>query len=124
MNSLGIEPQIIIFLSIIFIIVSMLYSSVGLGGGSTYIALLTIFGVNYLLVPAIALTLNIVVTSIGIVNFWKGGFIDLRLILPFIIISIPMSYLGSSLPLPQNVFLWLLLIFVHLPTFRFLYLVL
>jgi uncharacterized membrane protein YfcA len=117
-NTLEIAPQILIPLSIIFIFVSMLYSSVGLGGGSTYIALLTIFEINYLLVPTIALTLNIIVTSIGIFNFLKGRFIDLRLILPFIVISIPMSYLGSSLSLPQNVFLWFLLVTLLLVVIR------
>ena len=73
MESTGIEYiisfQTTVILTFSFFIVSFLYASVGMGGGSTYIAIMTLFGVNYLFIPGVSLTLNLVVTAIGIFNF-------------------------------------------------------
>ncbi len=97
-------------LSILFFFVALLYSSVGLGGGSSYTALMTIFDVDYELIPTTSLLLNMVVTSVGVLNFRRGGHINLKLIVPFLVTSIPMSYVGGAVPLPKNTFLWLLLV--------------
>lgn len=110
MTSLGISPELVWLLAGMFFIVAMLYSSVGLGGGSTYTAMLTIIGVNYFLIPTISLVLNLIVTFIGMVNYWRGGFVNLRLIAPFLLSSLPMAYLGGSIRLSRTVFLWLLMI--------------
>lgn len=88
----------------------MLYSSVGLGGGSSYTALMAIFGVNYELIPTVSLALNVVVTFIGMIVFWRGGFLNLKLILPFIVTSVPMAYVGGALRIPEQGFYWLLLV--------------
>jgi uncharacterized membrane protein YfcA len=94
----------------LFFVVALAYSSVGLGGGSSYTALMAIFGVNFLAIPTITLTLNLFVTSIGSFNFIRKKHARLRLILPFFISSIPMSYIGGSLKLPKDIFYWILLI--------------
>ncbi len=94
----------------LFIIVAFAYSSVGLGGGSSYTALMAIFGVSFLAIPTISLTLNLFVTSIGSFNFIRKKHARVRLILPFFISSIPMSYLGGSLKLQKDIFYWILLI--------------
>ena len=73
------------FLALAFCIVAFLYSSVGLGGGSSYTALMAIIGVHYLLIPTISLTLNLIVTSIASINFLRGGHGRIRLLLPFLI---------------------------------------
>ncbi len=65
MNELGVS---LFPLIIIFFLVAALYSSVGLGGGSSYVAILAIAGVHYELIPTTALTLNVVVTVIGAYN--------------------------------------------------------
>lgn len=94
----------------LFFIVAFAYSSVGLGGGSSYTALMAIFSVSFLAIPTISLTLNLFVTSIGSFNFIRNKHARLRLILPFFISSIPMSYIGGSLKLPKGIFYWILLI--------------
>ncbi len=94
----------------LFFIVAFAYSSVGLGGGSSYTALMAIFSVSFLAIPTISLTLNLFVTSIGSFNFIRKKHARLRLILPFFISSIPMSYIGGSLKLPKGIFYWILLI--------------
>ena len=97
------------FLALAFCIVAFLYSSVGLGGGSSYTALMAIIGVHYLLIPTISLTLNLIVTSIASINFLRGGHGRIRLLLPFLITSIPMAYIGGSLHFPKDIFFLLLM---------------
>ena len=101
MQDLVISP---FFLAALFFAVAFLYSSVGLGGGSSYTALMAIFGVNYLAIPPISLTLNLIVSSLGSFNFIRKRHGSYRLILPFFITSIPMAYLGGSLKLPKDFF--------------------
>ena len=91
-------------LPILFLFVAFIYSSVGLGGGSSYTALMAILGVSYTIIPTTSLTLNLVVTFIGMVNFWRNGHGRLDLIGPFLITSIPMAYLAGSLDLPEFIF--------------------
>jgi hypothetical protein len=96
-------------LPILFFFVASIYSSVGLGGGSSYTALMAIFGINYLIIPTASLSLNLIVTSIGMVNFWRNGHGRLGLITPFLVTSIPMAYLAGSLNLPKGIFQLILL---------------
>ena len=110
--------SLILGLSLLFVIVAMLYSSVGLGGGSTYTALMTIAGIHYVLIPGISLTLNLIVTFIGMINFGRNGYIKPRIIMPFIVTSIPMAYVGGALELSQEIFLWLLMITLILVVVR------
>ncbi len=92
------------FLPILFLFVSFFYSSVGLGGGSSYTAIMAIMGVSYQLIPATSLTLNLGVTFIGMINFWKAGYGRINLVAPFLITSIPMSYLAGSVQLPELIY--------------------
>lgn len=71
------------FLAILFFILAFIYSSVGLGGGSSYTALMAIVGVNVLAIPMISLTLNVIVTSVGSFNFILNKHAKIKLILPF-----------------------------------------
>jgi len=98
------------YLAVIFFVVAFIYSSVGLGGGSSYTALMAIFGIDVLAIPLISLTLNLFVTSIGSYNFLKNKHGNFKLIYPFLISSMPMSYVGGSLILPKEIFYWVLLI--------------
>ena len=97
-------------LPILFFFVALIYSSIGLGGGTSYIALMTIFGISYHTIPSTSLVLNLVVTFIGMISFWYNGHGRLDLVIPLLIISIPMAYLGGLLTLPENIFRVILLI--------------
>jgi uncharacterized membrane protein YfcA len=106
------------FIAALFCLVAFIYSSVGLGGGSSYTALLAIFGVSTLAIPMISLSLNIFVTTAGSYNFIRNKHVRIKLIVPFLISSIPMAYLGGSLKLPKEIFYWVLLISLIFVAFR------
>ena len=102
-------------LAAIFFVVALLYSSVGLGGASSYVPLLALAGVYYEWIPSTALMLNIAVTLIGSINYWKQGHLRMKLIGVFLLSSMPMSYLGGAIALDKEVFyllLWVTLVFV------------
>jgi len=105
-------------LPLLFVLVAFIYSSVGLGGGSSYTALMAIFGISYLIIPTTSLALNLIVTSIGVINFWRNGHGRLGLIGPFILTSIPMAYLAGTLILSKTIFQLLLLITLMLVVIR------
>ena len=98
------------FLTALFFIIAFTYSSVGLGGGSSYTALMALFGIDTLSIPLISLTLNLFVTSVGSYNFIRNRHTKIRRVLPFLISSVPMAYLGGTLKLPKELFYWVLLI--------------
>jgi len=91
-------------LAILFLVTAILYSSVGFGGGSTYLALLLIWGVPYFIFPVIALLCNIIVVSGNCFNYIRAGNLNLRLLIPYLIGSIPMAYIGGSLPIEKRFF--------------------
>ncbi len=91
-------------LAILFLVTAILYSSVGFGGGSTYLALLLIWSVPYFIFPVIALSCNIIVVSGNCFNYIRAGNLNLRLLIPYLIGSIPLAYIGGSLPIEKKLF--------------------
>ena len=91
-------------LAILFLVTATLYSSVGFGGGSTYLALLLIWGIPYFIFPVIALSCNIIVVSGNCFNYIRAGNLNLRLLIPYLIGSIPLAYIGGSLPIEKPLF--------------------
>ena len=81
-----------IILSILFFITAILYSSVGFGGGSTYLALLFIWDTPYYIFPVIALFCNIIVVTGNSINYIRAGNHNLKLLIPFLIGSIPLPF--------------------------------
>ena len=93
-----------VLLAILFLATAILYSSVGFGGGSTYLALLLIWGVPYFIFPVIALSCNIIVVSGNCFNYIRTGNLNLKLLLPYLIGSIPLAFIGGSLPIEKRLF--------------------
>ena len=93
-----------IILSILFFVTAILYSSVGFGGGSTYLALLFIWGIPYYIFPVIALCCNIIVVSGNCFNYIRAGNLNLKLLIPYLIGSIPLAFIGGSLPIEKKLF--------------------
>jgi len=91
-------------LAISFLVTAVLYSSVGFGGGSTYLALLLIWGVPYFVFPIIALSCNIIVVSGNCFNYIRAGNLNLKLLIPYLIGSIPLAFIGGSLPIEKRLF--------------------
>ena len=92
-----------IILSILFFITAILYSSVGFGGGSTYLALLLIWEIPYYIFPVIALLCNIIVVSGNSFNYIRAGNYNFKLLYPFLIGSIPFAFFGGTLKLKRYI---------------------
>ena len=93
-----------IILSILFFITAILYASVGFGGGSTYLALLLIWDIPYYIFPVIALICNIIVVTGNSINYVRAGNHNFKLLIPFLIGSIPFAFLGGSLIINKEIF--------------------
>ena len=91
-------------LAILFLVTAISYSSVGFGGGSTYLALLLIWNIPYFILPIVALCCNIIVVSGNCFNYVKAGNLNLKILLPYLIGSIPLAYIGGSIPIEKNLF--------------------
>jgi uncharacterized protein len=99
-----------IILSIFFFITAILYSSVGFGGGSTYLALMLIWDIPYYIFPIIALFCNIIVVSGNSINYMRSGNLNFKFLAPYLIGSIPFSFLGASILISKDLFEMLLFI--------------
>ena len=93
-----------IILSILFLITAILYSSVGFGGGSTYLALLLIWDIPYYIFPVIALICNIIVVILNSFNYIKVGNHNFKLLIPFLIGSVPLAFFGGTLVVKRDLF--------------------
>ena len=93
----------IIILVAIFL-VAVLYSSVGHGGASGYLAVMALAGVMPEVTRPTALILNVFVATIAAVQFYRAGHFSWRTFLPFAAASIPLAFIGGTITLPANVY--------------------
>lgn len=112
-------PQDIAFLLLISI-VAFLYASVGHGGASGYLALMVIFGISPQLMKPSALILNIFVSAIAFTQYYRRGFFKWKLLLPFIILSIPLSFIGARIHIETYTYKIILAVCLLIATFRIL----
>ncbi len=84
--------------------IAIMYSSVGFGGGSSYLAILALYGFEYHLLRALALLCNITVVSFGCYIFFKHRHFKWKKVVPLAIVSIPMAYIGGSLRIEESTF--------------------
>lgn len=96
--------ETILLLSFLFFGIAVLYSSAGFGGGSSYLAILTLTSLSFFEIRTIALICNLVVVSSSTYLYYKNGWFNFKFFLPFIICSIPLAYLGASLKLSESIF--------------------
>jgi uncharacterized protein len=94
----------LIILIISFFAIALIYSSVGFGGGSSYLALLAIMNVHYEIIRPTALLCNIIVVTGGTYIFYKEGMLDIKKCWPFIVASIPMAFIGGYWKIDESVF--------------------
>jgi len=106
---MDLTPYIDTILPLLFFIVAFVYSSVGLGGGSSYTALMVVVGMSTLVIPMVSLSLNLFVTTLGSYNYLRNKHGRIDIILPFLITAIPFAYLGGSFHISKEIFLWILL---------------
>jgi hypothetical protein len=85
-------------------IVSFLYSSVGHGGASGYLALMALFSFSPEIMKPTALLLNLFVAGISFYYYYKGGYFNKKLFLSFAITSIPLAFLGGTIEIDASVY--------------------
>ena len=93
---------------LLFFIVAILYSSVGFGGGSSYLAILALTGIVFTQIRATALLCNIIVVSGNVFLFHQKKKIDFKKIIPLVLLSVPFAFLGGYLKISQQFFFILL----------------
>ncbi len=93
-----------IILSIFFFITAIFYSSVGFGGGTTYLALMLIWDIPYYIFPIIALICNIIVVTGNSINYVRTGNLNLKLLTPHLMGSIPFAFFGASISITKELF--------------------
>ncbi|WP_293295101.1 sulfite exporter TauE/SafE family protein [Allomuricauda sp.] len=96
------------YLPIVFFLIALFYSSVGFGGGSSYLAILSLFLTDFYEIRSTALILNICVVSIGTLFYIKNRVFNLKKFWPFLVASIPLAYLGAQLRLSEASFFLIL----------------
>lgn len=96
------------YLPIVFFLIALFYSSVGFGGGSSYLAILSLFLTDFYEIRSTALILNICVVTIGTLFFIKNRVFTLKKFWPFLVASIPLAYLGALLRLSKTSFFMVL----------------
>ncbi len=97
-----------LYLLIPLFLVAALYGTVGHGGASGYLAVMALASVAPAVMKPTALTLNLAVSLIGTVLFFRAGHFAWRLFWPFAVTSIPFAFLGGRLDVPTHVFKLLL----------------
>ncbi|HEX2919596.1 MAG TPA: sulfite exporter TauE/SafE family protein [Bacteroidales bacterium] len=90
-----------LFLSMLFV-AAFLYASIGHGGASSYLALMALTGIDIMYLRSSALILNLFVAAIAFYNYYKAGYFSLKLLSPFILGSIPMSFLGGMIKVDNS----------------------
>jgi uncharacterized protein len=113
--------EIPVLLFPIFFGVAFLHSSVGLAGGSSYTAIMAVFGVPIQIIPSISLSLNTLVSSVGGFNFIRYRHFHWQILAPFLVGSIPAVYIGAKIILPTLWFYFVLLITLLLGVVRLLF---
>ncbi len=110
----------IVFYALIFI-TAVLYSSVGHGGASGYLAIMAIFSVTPDNMRASALILNLFVAGISFYSYYRGGYFRPKLLLPFIVLSVPLSFLGARLNINPTTYKIILGVFLIIAIARMLF---
>lgn len=94
----------LIELCLLFFAIALVYSSAGFGGGSSYLAIMALWGVGFLLMKSTALFCNIAVVGGGVYHFASNGHLPMRKALQLSVVSVPLAFLGSYFPLRQHTF--------------------
>ena len=107
-----------LLLLIALLVVAYLYSSVGHGGASGYLALMALFGIEMIYMKPSALILNLFVSSIAFIAYYRGGHFRPKILLPFVLTSIPMAFIGATLEISPELYKKILGVSLLIATLR------
>ena len=115
-----VTTNFLLIFCIMLAVVAFLYSSVGHGGASGYLALMTIFSAPVMVMKPSALLLNLFVSGISFFFYYKRNFFKPKLFYPFAITSVPAAFIGGMIPLENNIYKIMLGIVLILAALRLL----
>lgn len=110
--------ELIPLLAVSIFVVAIMYASVGHGGASGYLAIMALFSLHPEALKPTALMLNIVVAGVGTYLYCSAGQFSWRVFWPFVITSIPMSFLGGTFTLPPDYYRPVLGLFLFYAAWR------
>jgi uncharacterized membrane protein YfcA len=111
--------SVILFYILLFL-VAFLYASVGHGGASGYLALMAIFSIAPGVMKPTALLLNLFVSLVSFIQFYRGKYFNWKLFLPFAIASVPMAFAGGLITVDTSLYKKILGALLLIPITRFL----
>ena len=111
----------IFILLFLLAIVAFLYSSVGHGGASGYLAVMAIMGVAPSLMKSSALVMNLAVSLFSFIGFYRAGYFRLKLFLPFALASVPFAFLGGTMTLSDAIYKKILAVCILFSIIRLIY---
>jgi uncharacterized membrane protein YfcA len=103
------------------LIIAALYSSVGHGGASGYLALLALYGCSPSMMKSTALLLNVFVSLIAFIQYYRTGNFQWKLLIPLVITSVPAAFIGGTILLNGDVYKKVLGVLLVIAAFRFIY---
>ena len=112
--------SIFLFYCLLFV-VAMLYSSVGHGGASGYLALMAVYAFSPEVMKPTALILNLFVSLISFIQFYRGEHFKWKIFLPLAIASIPMAFIGGLITMEASLYKRILGTLLFIPVIRFLF---
>jgi hypothetical protein len=113
------EPTLILFYCLL-LLVAFLYASVGHGGASGYLALMALFGVAPAVMKPTALVLNLFVSGVSFIQFYRGQHFKKEICWPLILASVPMAYLGAQITIHDSIYKKILGVVLLISVVRFL----
>ena len=108
----------IIIVSVLVFIVAALYSSVGHGGASGYLAVLSFFAIPPATMGSTALTLNILVAGAALFSYMRAGHLSWQLAWPFILLSVPAAFVGGLIRVSEKTYFVLLALALAFAAYR------
>jgi uncharacterized membrane protein YfcA len=110
-----------LILLLLLAIVAFLYSSVGHGGASGYLAVMAIMAVSPALMKSSALVMNLAVSLFSFTGFYRAGYFKFKLFWPFALASIPMAFVGGTMTLPDTIYKKILAVCILISIVRLVY---
>ena len=98
------DPAALGWIALMMALAATLYSSVGHGGASAYLAIMALFAVAPETMRPTALTLNLVVAGLATVRYWRAGQINLKLLSMFVVTAAPAAFIGGAIHVPSDIY--------------------
>src|SRR3970282_335148 len=114
------QPELLVLLLVLIFFVAAAYSSVGHGGASGYLAVLSFFGLAPAAMAPSALLLNLLVAGLSFTSYYRAKHFVFRLLWPFLLTSIPFAFVGGLTPVSPRTYLVLLAVVLIFAAYRLL----